>query len=166
MVESANLPARQERKLNMGQILDTAEEWLKKDDWKYDREDDKNLIRCGVKAENASYRIVLQEKPELDILLLYVFNQNNIVEDKRMTIAEFLTRANYGLNTGNFEFDMSDGELRYKVSVDVEGAQLTSVMVKNMISAGVSTMDRYYPGIMAISFAEASAEEAIKKIEN
>ena len=38
----------------------------------------------------------------------------NADEDTRPVVAEYLTRANYGLNNGNFEMDYSDGEIRYK----------------------------------------------------
>jgi len=35
-------------------------------------------------------------------------------------VNEFLTRANYGLNIGNFEMDFQDGEIRFKTAIDVE----------------------------------------------
>ena len=34
-------------------------------------------------------------------------------------VCEYLTRANYGLTVGNFELDHRDGEIRYKVSINV-----------------------------------------------
>ena len=36
-------------------------------------------------------------------------------EIKRQDIAEYLTRANYGMVMGNFEMDYSDGEIRYLI---------------------------------------------------
>ena len=45
-------------------------------------------------------------------------------EEMRVPMAEFLTRANYGLRIGNFEMDFEDGEVRYKSSVDFEGIEL------------------------------------------
>ena len=38
----------------------------------------------------------------------------NATEDSRASVAEYLTRANYGLKSGNFEMDFKDGEIRYK----------------------------------------------------
>lgn len=34
---------------------------------------------------------------------------------------EYITGANYGLRNGNFEMDVEDGEIRYKVYVNVKG---------------------------------------------
>ena len=73
---------------------------------------------------------------------------NHAEEAKRPEAAEFVARANYGMRIGNFELDMEDGEVRFKVSVDIEGSQLTSVMVRNMIACAITCSDRYYPGIM------------------
>jgi hypothetical protein len=149
----------------MGQLLDTAEEWLREDDWNFDRDDKRSLIKCGVKAENSSFTLLFVAREELEILSLLIVSPNNVPEDKRPTAAEFLTRANYGLRIGNFEMDMEDGEVRYKVSVDVEGSQLTPIMVKNMIGTGVKTMDRYFAGLMAICYTGQSAKDTIEQIE-
>jgi hypothetical protein len=38
-------------------------------------------------------------------------------------------------------------------------------MVGNMVGAGVSTMDKYYPGLMAVLFGNVSPADAILQIE-
>lgn len=54
----------------------------------------------------------------------------NVPEDRRLALAEFLTRANYGLFIGNFEMDWQDGEVRYKTSIDVAGDRLSTALVQ------------------------------------
>jgi hypothetical protein len=51
-------------------------------------------------------------------------------------MAEYLTRANYGLILGNFAMDMADGEVHYKVSVDFEDGLLSPKMANNMLASG------------------------------
>ncbi len=80
-------------------------------------------------------------------------------------MAEFLTRANYGLVIGNFEMDFGDGEVRYKTSIDVEGDRLTSALIKQMVYINVLMMDRYLPGIMKVAFGNADPARAIAEIE-
>ena len=81
-------------------------------------------------------------------------------------MAEFITRANYGMIVGNFELDFSDGEVRYKTSVDVEGSEVTHALVKGLVYANVLTMDRYLKGIMAVAFGGVDAESAVASVEN
>lgn len=82
-------------------------------------------------------------------------------------VAEYLTRANYGLPLGNFEMDFSDGEVRFKTSLDVEGEEymLTPAMIKSLVYSNVLTMDRYLAGMMAVIYGDASPEQEIAKAE-
>ena len=66
---------------------------------------------------------------------------------------------------GNFELDFTDGEVRYKTSIDVEGDQLSSVLIKTLVYTNVTMMDEYLPGIKAVIEAGVSPEEAIRAIE-
>jgi hypothetical protein len=65
-------------------------------------------------------------------------------------MAEFLTRANYGMVIGNFEMDYADGEVRFKTSVDVEDAHLNRALLHHIVHANLLMTDKYLPGITAI----------------
>ena len=81
--------------------------------------------------------------------------------DRFPEICEYITRANFGLAIGNFELDMHDGEIRYKTSIDVEGATITPAMVKQIVHANVIVTGLYLPGLLAVISGELSATEAI-----
>ena len=83
---------------------------------------------------------------------------------------EFITRANFGMVIGNFELDLSDGDLRFKVSTQVPpGTDLGAIphfarLYGRLIGSNLSMMDRYRPGIEAVLKGTPPAE-AIKAIE-
>jgi hypothetical protein len=89
-----------------------------------------------------------------------------VPEYKRYNVAAFITMINYGIIIGNFEMNFYDGEIRYKTSLDVEGTQLSSTLVKHLVYSNVTTMDKYLPGIMSVIFGNLSPEEVISRIEN
>ncbi len=146
-------------------ILTTVEAYLVDNEWHFEKLDEMDVIQCGVKGENASFRLLFIAKEEKDLFILYVISPNNIPENRRKDIAEYLTRINYGLGVGNFEMDMDDGEVRYKIGIDIEGSYLSHVMIDNFISGSIMAMDKYYPGMMSISFAGISPKEAIETIK-
>jgi hypothetical protein len=80
-------------------------------------------------------------------------------------VAEYITRANYGLRIGNFEMDYSDGEVRYKSSLDFEGEPLTPKLIKNAMYPAVHTMDLYLPGLLGVMYGNKTPAEAIREIE-
>lgn len=66
---------------------------------------------------------------------------------------------------GNFELDFADGEIRYKISIDVEGDRLSAALIQRLVYANVSMMDEYLPGILSVIYANISPAEAIAQIE-
>jgi hypothetical protein len=88
-----------------------------------------------------------------------------IPKNKHLQIAEFLTRANYGLLLGNFEMDFNDGEVRYKTSIVAGDNELDFPVIKRMVYSNLSTIDDYFPAIMKVIYGGISAKEAIREIK-
>jgi hypothetical protein len=86
-------------------------------------------------------------------------------DDKMNEVAEFITRANYGMIIGNFELDYSDGEIRYKTSVDVEDIEIGEPLIRHLVYANVLTMDKYFPGLMRVLYAGIDPVNAIEEVE-
>lgn len=146
-------------------VYDSMLAFFKEDDWRFDVIPGKSAIKAGFKGQNAVFQLVAQANEQTERLNVYSVLDIRIPADKRQAIAEYLTRANYGLNIGNFELDFSDGEVRYKTSIDVEGGQLTSKMIKNLVYVNVLMMDKYQPGIMAVVYGGKSPADAVAEVE-
>lgn len=154
----------QERSLKQP-LLDRVAQFLDEDDWKYQRFDDAALIRTAFQGDNGNWNIVVQSKEDFEQVFIYSVWSNNVPADKRMAVSEYLTRANYGMPIGCFEMDFQDGELRYRTSLDVEGGELSPVMIKNLLYLNAYTFDKYLPGVNAVVFGGVSAEDAVAEVE-
>lgn len=81
-------------------------------------------------------------------------------------MAEFVTRANYALKSGNFELDLNDGELRYKTYVDCEGQIPPSQsVIRASIGVPAAMMRRYGPGIANVIFKGMDPKIAVEECE-
>ena len=149
----------------MGEILDVAISFFKEDGWSFTQIEDQPILRVGFQGENGQWTCFAQAREERAQLLFYSVCPVKALEDRRMAVAEFLTRANYGLFMGNFEMDMADGEVRYKTGIDVEGDRLSPALVKPLVYANVMMMDRYLPGIMSVMYANLAPAEAVARVE-
>ncbi len=85
--------------------------------------------------------------------------------ERRAALAEFVTRANFGLVVGNFEMDMDDGEVRYKTSIDVEGDRLSTALLHQLVRVNLEMMDKYLPGLYAVANEGLDALAAIVAVE-
>ncbi len=86
-------------------------------------------------------------------------------QDKRVDMAEFIARANYGMFLGNFEIDFSDGEVRFKTTITVEDSMPSDETLKRNVYTNVRMMDEYFLGIMGVMYAKLTPEEAVQQIE-
>ena len=139
--------------------------FMEEDGWHPQPLDENFVYRAYFVGHNGEVTCFAQVRPDLEQFIFYVVMPVRVPANMRVTVAEYITRANYGLRIGNFEMDFDDGEVRYKSSLDFEGVELTTGLIRNAIYPAVQTMDRYLPGLLSVIFGGKSAEEAILAIE-
>jgi hypothetical protein len=150
----------------MGPIFDALLKFFTEDDWNVTRLEGQPILSMGVSGRNGKWRCYAKSREEQQQFVFYSICSASAPPDKRHVIAEFLTRANFGMVIGNFEMDFNDGEIRYKTSIDVDGDDLSEPLIKNVVYTNVVMMDRYLPGILSVIDGKASPKDAIAVIEN
>jgi len=102
-------------------------------------------------------------------VVFYSICPASVPSDRRAAVVELVTRANYGMITGNFEVDLTDGEVRFKASLDL-GPSLSPEAVSfpqvfgRLVGNNLAMMDRYLPGIVEVIDGR-SPEEVYDEIE-
>lgn len=149
----------------MGAIYNDMTRFFLMDDWKFTPIEGKSMLQLGFSGRNGNWTCVARAHDDKQQVVFLSICAVKVPEAKRHRVAEFLTRANYGLIIGNFEMDYEDGEIRYKTSVDVGEDRLQAEIMKPLVYINVAMMDRYLPGIMAVTHGNVSPADAIKDIE-
>ncbi|MDX1992491.1 MAG: YbjN domain-containing protein [bacterium] len=149
-----------------GQIFNAMIAFFEEDDWNFQWLEGMPVLSMGFTGRSGRWICYAQAREEQEQFVFYSVCPVNAPREKLAEIAEFLTRANYGMIIGNFELDYADGEIRYKTSIDVEGAQLLPALVKQMVYSNVMIMDRYLPGIMRVLYGDVDPAEAILELED
>ncbi|MEH2228702.1 MAG: YbjN domain-containing protein [Nostoc sp.] len=146
-------------------IFEEVVNFFKANDWPFIQLPGQTALQIAFQGENGQWTCYARVRTEQQQFVFYSISPVNAPEDKRLAIAEFITRANSGMIIGNFELDFADGEISYKTSIDVEGDRLSSALIQRVVYANVTMMDEYLPGIMSVIYSNVSPEEAIAKIE-
>jgi hypothetical protein len=94
-------------------------------------------------------------------------------------LAELVTRINFGLVIGNFELDYDGGEIRFKTSLDLEGAALFSgpdasrapgdagaeppfaALLRQLLRANLALMEHHLPAFVAAVIHSRPVSEAL-----
>ena len=146
-------------------IFEAMTQFFTKDGWPFTQLEERPILLMNFKGENGQWRCAAQAREEQEQFVFYSVCPVNVPEDKRLVVAEFIMRVNFGLIIGNFEMDLADGEIRYKTGIDVEDDRLSFALIKQMVYANVMMMDRYLPGIMQVIYSNVSPLDAVMQIE-
>ena len=131
-------------------LLETVEALLQERGAKYSRHDALPILKLDQEGVTGDWTIFIRAREEeRQLIVLSVFPEH-VPDELLAAMAEFVTRANYGLNIGNFEMDYDDGEVRFRTSIDFEDAPLLDSLAATLISANVAVMDDYFAGITAV----------------
>ena len=145
-------------------LLESARNYLEKNEWNFEVLSDHSTIALGFEGVNGEWHCMIQTRELEEQMIFYSSLSENISSNRIETMMRFITMANYRLVVGNFELDVTDGELNYKTALDLESVILNNDMIRNIIHTNLATFDRHLPGVQII-LNGGSTEEAMDAIE-
>lgn len=129
-------------------LISRALEYVESQNWKYSvRGDEDDIIefKMGLKSKINNCRVVISIS-EKDIQT-YAIAPIKASEDDFANVVEFITRANYGLRLGAFEFDYRDGEVRYHTCISCREGIPSLKDIEFNVDIPFVMMDRYGDGL-------------------
>lgn len=126
---------------------------------------DDEVIRATVAGETGVWACYVVAREASDRCTVYSQVAWQTPPEVRPEMAETITRINFGLPLGNFELDFSDGEIRFKTSIDVNSERLTPDLFAALLEPNFATMDTYLPALEAVRDGRLSPEAAVQAAE-
>lgn len=133
--------------------------------YKYDFDQDKGSIRLVFAMKGKINKIHLRYNITKWGFVAYGIIDIAAGEERRQDVAEFITRANYGMMRGNFEMDFNDGEIRYKFAADSDGGEFSDRVIENSMNYAMVMFEQYGDALLRVIFGMESAEEAVRAAE-
>ena len=150
--------------LELPSLLESARNYLQENEWNFEILTDHSTIALGFEGVNGEWHCMIQTRELEEQMIFYSSLSENIPPNRIDTMMRFITMVNYRLVVGNFELDVTDGELNYKTALDLESVNLKHDMIRNIIHTNLATFDRHLPGIQII-LDGGSTEQAMDAIE-
>ncbi len=147
-------------------IFNAMIEFFDEDEWQYQWEVGLSILSMGFSGMNGKWMCYAQAREAQRQFVFYSVLPVNVPANKRADVAEFITRANYGMIIGNWEMDYTDGEVRYKTSMDVEGIDISAPMIRQLVYANLVVTDRYLTGIMRVMYSDLPPAHILEDIED
>ncbi len=128
--------------------------------------DDHLILRIPINGENGFWDCFVEAREQERQCLIYSVYRERVPQYKRLAVAEFITRANYGLPMGCFEMEFDEGEVRFRTSINIESERFSFGLLRPLFYGNNAVMDRYFPGITKVLKGKAIARQAITMIED
>lgn len=138
--------------------------YMNEDGWDFDFIDDNYIrynIKLNCKMQSAKCFIFFDESG----ITAYACSPFDAEESNFNEMSKFLHMANYCLVHCNFEFDLSDGEIRVKTRVPIFGTEISDAAIEFLLYNSARYLNKYGDGITALSLGLSDAETEIRKIE-
>jgi hypothetical protein len=142
-------------------LLDVVRDFFRAEAWPFSDLASEPALAAQYVGETGKWSCLAEVSEELQQCLFYSISPVRVPAAKQQSVAEYITRANEGLNIGNFEMSFETGEVLFKTSIDVLDTALDQTLVRNLAFANVITMDRFLPGLLSVIFGNASPREAV-----
>ena len=146
-------------------LFDAVVAVLDAEGWAFDRLGTRTALTAAFQGEAGQWTVAVMASEKQRRLVAYSIAPLSAPAERRAAVAEFLTRANYGLPVGNFEMDLDDGEVRFKTAVDLADALVTDGLIRSLIHANVVLMDRYVKALHDVAIQGGDPAAAIKAAE-
>ena len=125
------------------QVYNDLVDMLDTRDWKYEKFDDDLVIRSGIKGDDLPIEFIMFVKPKNQVVQFISKLPFNMPEDKRVDGAIAVCVANYGLVDGSFDYDLSDGEIRFRLTSSYRESTIAPDLLEYMIMCAAATVDGY-----------------------
>lgn len=150
-------------------LTDVIIEWLKEKEW----EERPNIHEAGRDSTtewfhkiNEDFAVLCYLEADEDngvIKLFMYFNDSKIPATKIKEATKFANLVNVITPIGHLAVVTGDSRvLRYYASIAMDGVQLETRHISNLLDAGFRTMESRLPQLMAICVGGKTAEEAIE----
>ncbi|MEM7762054.1 MAG: hypothetical protein AAF298_28650 [Cyanobacteria bacterium P01_A01_bin.40] len=132
--------------------------------WQMVRVPNETIISTTYQGKNGSWVFVATSDEPHGIIVLFARYPETCPAEKYTVVSEFLERANFGMTHGAWVMDRHDGEIRYRVGVDMGNMELTDEYIQSLTTYTNMTMEYYLPGLEAVINQDLDVQKAWKLI--
>ena len=111
--------------------------------WNYKRDEAKNLVHFSVNGEDIPIKFIMWIDEDRQVIRILSPMAFTFPEDKRIEGAIAACHASYALSDGSFDYDLSDGQVTYRLVHAFHESEIGENLIQYMISCTCVLVDEY-----------------------
>ena len=162
------MAANEKQLQNAENVFNSICNMLNNINFKYEtsRREEDYVITCTVNGDDIPMRMLIIVRPDREIVSLLSPMPFMTPEDKRVEMAMAVAVANYGIIDGSFDYDLNDGEIRFRLTASYIESLLGEELFKYMLFVSANTVDRYNDRFMMLAKGAMTLDQFVEADRN
>ncbi len=131
--------------------------------WKYDKDEEKLVVLFGVNGDDIPMRFIIGVDQERQMIRLVSPLSFKMSEGKRIEGAIAACVATCSMADGCFDYDLSDGQIVFRMTAFYHDCQIGQGLFQYMISCACTMVDEYNDQFLAIDKGLLSIPDFISR---
>lgn len=119
-------------------------------EWNYTKDEDNLVVHFGVNGDDIPMQFILVVDAERQLIRLLSPLPFKMSEDKHMEGAIATCVASFGMADGSFDYDLSDGQIVFRMTSSFRESLIGEGLFQYMISCSCVMVDEYNDKFLAI----------------
>lgn len=132
--------------------------------WQMEQVSNEPIIYITYKGEHGKWDFVATVEESLNTLVMFARLPFTALTSQYADTSLLIDRVNFGMSSGAWVFDRSDGEIRFRVGINLYNYELTPAYVRDLTQYTNTTMDFYILGFKALLEEGKSYENAYEVV--
>jgi hypothetical protein len=145
----------------MESIAEVIENFFLHEEIPYEPIKSAGTYEIGFAGTKGLFRGYVSANEESHSILIEMFVPVRYPRERRSQVIELLAIINQRLLVGNFELGIDRGTIAFRTSVVLGQANLHEEIIRHLLFANWSIIDRWFPAISAVVLTRVSPKEAI-----
>lgn len=131
--------------------------------WVYDKHQEDLVVTFGVRGDDLPMRYVVGVDADRQLIRLSSPLPFQMKEDKRVEGAIITTVATYAIADGCFDYDMTDGEICFRLTAPFMECEVREGLFHHLISLANHLVDEFNDKFMAVNNGLWSIKDFLEK---
>jgi len=136
---------------------------FKKQNWNYKEFPEDRVVSFVMTGEDIPMEFIVSVDEKRQLVRLSSKIPVKFSEGKRIEGAVAACVASYNLADGNFDYDITDGTMRFRMTASFRECDISEALLIKMLIVSAQTVDRFNDKFVAINTGVLSLEDFIKE---
>lgn len=132
--------------------------------WSYEKEEEQLLVHFGVRGNDVPMQILILVDTDRQLIRVMSPIGFKMKQDNLLDGAIACTVASYGMVDGNFDYDVSDGSIVYRLTASYRGSKIGKGLFHYLIDCTCATVDDYNKKFLGLNNGTLTLQNFIEQV--